>query len=219
MGNAFPAGDAIRVYYWLIAEGGDLAGVATVDYSDSTYPHNLITYPHALPAKDALIQIAVEEGITIVNWKRPIRPAEGQLGNAQVVNDFLQLTVPILGTGYAALGYCHITQADVKRLAPLFSIAYQAFAGVVSQEQADGDTAHLIYRWRIGVHYHTIGSRRGTGGGQTAHLLNLHDTKAAAPIRFQVRVSAKNGDIDASRLGCLKHGHPLPGSYLLTING
>jgi len=125
----------------------------------------------------------------------------------------------ILRTGYAALGYRHITQADVKRLAPLFSIAHQAFAGVVSQEQLDGGTTYLIYCWRIGVHHHAIGSRGGTSSGQTAHLLNFHNTKAAAPIWLQVGVSAKGGDIDASRLGCFEHGYPCPGLNLLTING
>jgi len=125
----------------------------------------------------------------------------------------------ILRTGYAALGYRHITQADVKRLTPLFSIAHQALAGVVSQEQLDGGTAHLIYRWRVGVHYHAIGGRGSTGRGQAAHLLNFHNTEAAAPIWLQVRVSAKGGDIDTSRLGCVEYGHPFPHLNLLTING
>jgi len=69
-------------------------------------------------------------------------------------------------------------------LAPLFSIAHQAFTGVVSQEQPNGGTAHLVYCWGIGMHYHAVGGRGGTGGGQTAHLLDFHNTKAASPIRF-----------------------------------
>jgi len=131
----------------------------------------------------------------------------------------LQLTVLILRAGHAALGYHHITQADVKRSAPLSSIANQTFAGVINQKQPDGGAAYLIYCWRIGMHYHTIGGWSGTGGGQAAHLLNFHNAKAAAPVRLQVSVGAKGRDIDASQLGGFKHGHPSSSLNLLTING
>ncbi|MBA7703559.1 hypothetical protein ES703_112345 [subsurface metagenome] len=90
----------------------------------------------------------------------------------------------ILGAGYTALGYGHIPQADVKRTAALSSVTNQALAGVVSQEQLGDGTAHLVYGLSIGVHHHALGNGGGTGGGKTAHLLNLDNAKATATVWF-----------------------------------
>ncbi|MBA7703558.1 hypothetical protein ES703_112344 [subsurface metagenome] len=52
-----------------------------MDYSHRPYTENLITHPHALPTKDALIQVTVEERIAGINRERPFRSAERQFGN------------------------------------------------------------------------------------------------------------------------------------------
>jgi hypothetical protein len=127
--------------------------------------------------------------------------------------------LPVLGAGYAAVGYRDTAQTYVEGLALFPAVAYQAIAGVVGHEELDGGSSYLTNRWCLGVDHHPVTDWSGAGGGQAAYVLDFNDAEAAGPVWLQVRVIAELGNIDAGALGCLKHCHPLICCNFLAIDG
>ncbi len=125
----------------------------------------------------------------------------------------------ILGTGYAAVGYGHLTQTDIKGSASFTAVADEALAGMVNQHQLKGGAAHIVNRGRLYLDDHAINGWGGAGGEQPAHLFDFDNAQAAATIRFEVGVVAEGGDIDAGALSCLQDCHRVIGCNLLAIDG
>jgi hypothetical protein len=66
---------------------------------------DFLTGANTAGTQDALVPVKVEEGITRIHREFSGKSRQVKLGNAYVVDDSLQFTLPVLGTNHAAVSY------------------------------------------------------------------------------------------------------------------
>jgi hypothetical protein len=88
--HAASAEHAVRVGHRHVEGRGDMAAKAPIDDLDGMRADDLVAYPHALGAQDAVLVIADEEGVVgLIQRARELEIVAG-LGDAVVVGVFLQ---------------------------------------------------------------------------------------------------------------------------------
>ncbi len=139
---------------------------------------------HAPAAADALVHVAHHGVARVVRLgQRLLRVTEGELGDAVLLGERLQLAVAV-------------------------AHAAGALAVVLAQQKLQHVPARLADLAVMRVDLHLIDDREGAGRLQRALTLHLHDADAAHAGHVQVRVVAQRGDVDAHAAGCLEDGGP-----------
>ena len=130
---------------------------------------------HAAAALDALAAVAHQGGRRGVDPLAGLLAVVGDLADAQLGGQRLQLAV-------------------------LAAVAGLALAVVLREQQFDHRAAGLADAAGVGQHLHALGGRHGAGGDQVSRPFDLDHAHAAGADRLQPFDEAQRGDADAGLL-------------------
>ena len=128
--------------------------------------------------------------------------------------------------GVGALGQRHagaagaVAEGQVLQRALAALVADRAVERVVDQEELEHRVLALAGAVGVRVHDHAVGDRRGAGGLQLGHALDLDQAHAAgADGRAQARLVAEHRHLDAGLGRRLDQRHALGHGHLAVVDG
>jgi hypothetical protein len=127
---------------------------------------DLVAGPHAQAAQDASAHVDGIAGVRIVGFRLACHRLQDTFANPKILGDLLQSALAALRTG-------------------------QTIQRVVGEQELHGPAAHVQDLGILGRNVHSVGGRRGAGGGQAAQSLDLDDAQAARAVRLELGIVAE----------------------------
>ena len=170
---------------------------------------HLLAHPHAAPAEDADVVVAVEKRIVMFRFVAVVIDRIGDLGQPDLFHDVLQFALTVVRAVAAAGAHPGLADGELVLLALLGSPADQTARGMLTQDELQDFLAHVPQGRGVGQDLHALLGYRAAGQRIAAHAFDLHHAHAAAAERAQVLVRAERGDVDVVQFRGPQHADAL----------
>ncbi len=179
--DAAPAEDAGGVHHEAVEGSGDVAGEAPASVVDGVHADDLVADAHAFAAEDAVLVVAHEEGVVVLEQRARELEVEAGLADAVAVGIFLQIAGAVL-------------------------VARGAGERMIRDEEIDDVPAHTGELFGLGVDDETVLAGHSARRRRVGPAFDLHQAEPAAARGPQRRVMAEPRDVDPMGERRVQHG-------------
>jgi hypothetical protein len=123
----------------------------------------------------AKVVIPIEKGIILLHFQVLVVDGKFNFFNFQVLDNFLEFAVPVIGTPSASGGDAHFADAVLGTFALFGLITDKAAGRVFTKNELKDFFSHLPENFAVGAHLHSLLHTGGTGDWVPPYPVNFYN--------------------------------------------
>jgi hypothetical protein len=155
----------------------------------------------------AKVVIPIEKRINLLHFQVLVADREFDFFDFQVLDNFLEFAVPVIGTPPAPGGDAHFADGVLGSFALFGFFADKTAGGMFTENELQDFFSHLLESAAVGAYLHSLLHTGGTGDWVPPYPVNFDNAQPAPAVRGELRMGAEMRDIDVIDPCCLKYGY------------